>query len=646
MRNVSGISQTDSQRAADLFMKTQYLDELTNYRGVVFATGTAISNSVAELYTMQRYLQYNVLQKYGLEAFDSWASTFGETVTAMELSPEGSGFKMKTRFSKFFNLPELMTMFREVADIQTPEMLNLPVPKASFEIVSVPASKEQAEMIEGLAERAEKVRNREVTPYEDNMLKITSDGRKVALEQRLINGLLPENPDSKVNACINNVYKLWEESADIKGTQLVFCDLSTPTKDSKNIIEMVETEDGYISEHDSEFTNVYDEIKKKLIDKGIPSNEVAFIHDAKTDIQRKDLFAKVRLGNIRVLLGSTSKMGAGTNVQDLIVALHDLDCPWRPRDLEQRRGRGIRQGNINDTVHVIRYVTEGTFDAYLYQTIEKKQQFISQILTGKTPQRTMEEIDEAVMEYAAIKAIACGDPKIMERCNLELEVNKLNVLKSNYQNQIYELQDSILKTLPRKISTKEEVIEHIQNDISVRNQHPIPEGEEFVGMILDGVLYTDKTEAGNMLIQLCKKNTTSEYMKIGEFRGFKLNVSFNSLNMEYILTIENNWKYHITMGTDKLGNLTRINNALNGMEKMLDENKQQLSALQTQLETSKIEVSRPFEREDELQEKTKRLAKLTIELKLDEKEPGIIDEDEVDTSVDIEVRSKIRDYAR
>lgn len=646
MRNVSGISQTDSQRAADLFMKTQYLDELTNYRGVVFATGTAISNSVAELYTMQRYLQYNVLQKYGLEAFDSWASTFGETVTAMELSPEGSGFKMKTRFSKFFNLPELMTMFREVADIQTPEMLNLPVPKANFEIVSVPASEEQAEMIEGLAERAEKVRNREVTPYEDNMLKITSDGRKVALEQRLINGLLPENPDSKVNACINNVYKLWEESADIKGTQLVFCDLSTPTKDSKNIIEMVETEDGYIPEHDSEFTNVYDEIKKKLIDKGIPSNEVAFIHDAKTDIQRKDLFAKVRLGNIRVLLGSTSKMGAGTNVQDLIVALHDLDCPWRPRDLEQRRGRGIRQGNINDTVHVVRYVTEGTFDAYLYQTIEKKQQFISQILTGKTPQRTMEEIDEAVMEYAAIKAIACGDPKIMERCNLELEVNKLNVLKANYQNQIYELQDSILKTLPRKISIQEEVIKHIQNDINVRNQHPIPEGEEFVGMTLDGVLYTDKTEAGNMLIQLCKKNTTSEYMKIGEFRGFQLNVSFSSLNMEYILTIENNWKYHITMGTDKLGNLTRINNALNGMEKMLDENKQQLSALQTQLETSKIEVSRPFEREDELQEKTKRLAKLTIELKLDEKEPGIIDEDEVDTSVDIEVRSKIRDYAR
>ena len=646
MSNVSGITQTDSQRASDLFMKTQYLDGLTNYRGVVFATGTAISNSMAELYTMQRYLQYNVLQKYGLEAFDSWASTFGETVTAMELSPEGTGFRMKTRFSKFFNLPELMTMFREVADIQTPEMLNLPVPKAQFEIVSVPASEEQAKMIEGLAERAEKVRNREVTPYEDNMLKITSDGRKIALEQRLINPLLPENKGSKINACINNVYRLWEESADIKGTQLVFCDLSTPTKDSKNIIETVKTEEGYVPDVDSEFTNVYDEIKKKLVAKGIPSHEIAFIHDAKTDIQRKELFAKVRQGNIRVLLGSTSKMGAGTNVQDLIVALHDTDCPWRPRDLEQRRGRGIRQGNINETVHVIRYVTQGTFDSYLYQTIEKKQQFISQILTGKTPQRTMEEIDEAVMEYAAIKAIACGDPKIMERCNLELEVNKLNVLKASYQNQIYELQDNIIKKLPRQISTHEEIIRNVERDIATRDQHPLPDGEEFAGMVLDGVPYKDKAESGNMLIQLCKKHTTSEPHDIGEYRGFALKASFSQITAEYVLSIEKNWKYSIMMGTDKLGNIIRINNALNGLEKLLAEHKQELTSLQSQLETSKIEVGRPFDREEELQEKTRRLSKLTIELKLDQKDPGIIDEDEIDTSNDVETKSRKRNHVR
>lgn len=646
MSNVSGISQTDSQRASDLFMKTRYLDELTNYRGVVFATGTAISNSMCELYTMQRYLQYNVLQKYNLESFDAWASSFGETETAMELSPEGNGFRMKRRFSKFYNLPELMTMFREVADIQTAETLNLPVPKAQFEVISVPASEEQEQMIQSLGERAEQVRNREVAPYEDNMLKITSDGRKLALEQRLINPLLPENETSKVNACVDNVYRLWEESADIKGTQMVFCDLSTPTKDSKNIIDMVETEEGYISEYDSEFTNVYDEIKKKLIAKGIPSEQISFIHDAKTDIQKKALFGNVRQGNVRVLIGSTSKMGAGTNAQDLIVALHDLDCPWRPRDLEQRRGRAIRQGNKNELVYIYRYVTESTFDAYLYQTIEKKQQFISQVLTGKTPQRTMHEIDDAVLSFAEIKAIACGDPKIMERCNLELEVNKLNVLKASYKNQMFELQDTILKVLPKQIADNEEKIECLKEDIQHRDEHPIPDDGSFTGMVLDGVNYQDKAEAGNMLLELCKRNTSSTPIVIGQYRSFHMSVFFSQLTAEYVLVIEHRWKHSVVLGTDKVGNITRINNALNGINNELEDTKQKLFSLKTQLKSSKEEVERPFEREDELQEKTKRLAKLTIELKLDEKDPNIIDEGEIDEENNTEVKSKSKDYVR
>lgn len=535
-----------------------------------------------------------------------------------------------------------MTMFREVADIQTPEMLNLPVPKAQFDIISVPASDEQEKMIQSLGERAEKIRNREVEPHEDNMLKITSDGRKLALDQRLMNPLLPEHEGSKVNACIEQVYKLWEESASIKGTQLLFCDLSTPTADSKNIKDDVITN----SEDALVFHNIYEDIKRKLVRKGIPSNEIAFIHDAKTDTQRKELFAKTRQGSVRILLGSTSKMGAGTNVQDLIVALHDLDCPWRPRDLEQRRGRGIRQGNINETVHVIRYVTEGTFDAYLYQTIEKKQQFISQILTGKTPQRSMEEIDDAVMEYAAIKAIACGDPKIMERCNLELEVNKLNMLKASYQNQIYELQDSIIKTYPEQIALNKEIIQLTQKDILLRDQHPLPEGDEFIGMELGGVHYHDKAEAGNMLLLLCRKHTSSEPVLIGNYRGFDMKVSFQQFNAEYMLTLAHGWEYAVSLGSDKSGNLTRINNALNGIEKIKEKAETTLSLVQSQLETAKMEVNKPFEHEDKLQEKSRRLAKLTIELKLDEKEPSVIDENEIDTVDDRETNRRSRQRER
>lgn len=645
MKNVSGISQTDSQRASDLFMKTRYLDELTNYRGVVFATGTAISNSMAELYTMQRYLQYNVLRKYGLESFDAWASSFGETVTAMELAPEGSGFRMKTRFSKFYNLPELMTMFREVADIQTAETLDLPVPKAQFEVTSVPASKEQSLMIQQLGERAEKVRNRSVQPYVDNMLKITSDGRKVALEQRLINPLLPENEASKVNACVDNVYRLWKESDEIKGTQMVFCDLSTPKKDSKYIIDMEKSEDGYEAKNFPEFTNVYNEIKKKLIGKGIPSEQIVFIHDAKTDIQKKALFSDVRQGNVRILIGSTSKMGAGTNAQDLIVALHDLDCPWRPRDLEQRRGRGIRQGNINELVYVYRYVTESTFDAYLYQTIEKKQQFISQVLTGKTPQRTMEEIDEAVLNFAEIKAIACGDPKLIERCNLEMEVNKLNMLKASYKNQMFELQDSILKVLPKQIADDTEKIECLKADIKLRDEHPLPEADGFPGMILNGVLYNDKAEAGNMLMML-SRGATQEPKVIGEYRSFQMAISLSSATFEYILSLDHRWHHPIVLGTDKLGNITRINNVLKGMEKTLEETKQDLYVLQVQLKTAEEEVKKPFERETELQEKTKRLALLTMELKLEENDPTIIDDGEIAEDNDMELQSKSKSYVR
>lgn len=637
MRNVSGISQTDSQRASDLFMKTQYLDEITNGRGVVFATGTAISNSMTELYTMQRYLQYSTLQKYNLEAFDSWASTFGETVTAMELAPEGSGFRMKTRFSKFFNLPELMTVFREVADIQTPDMLNLPVPKANFEVSSVPASKEQRDMIIALGERAEKVRNREVQPHEDNMLKITSDGRKVALEQRLINGLLPENENSKIIACVNNIHEYWKTTSNINGTQLVFCDLSTPTKDSNNI------DVSNKNEANTYFKNVYQEVKNKLVSKGIPLEQIAFIHDAKTDIQRKELFAKVRQGKVRLLIGSTSKMGAGTNVQDLIIALHDLDCPWRPRDLEQRQGRGVRQGNINEEVHIFRYVTEGTFDAYLYQTIEKKQQFISQVLTGKTPQRTMEEIDESVLNYAEIKAIACGDPKIMERCNIEMEVNKLNVLKAGYQNQKFELQDSILKVYPQAIARCKETIKCLKEDILLRDSNPLPEQDSFVGMILDGVTYTDKAEAGNLLIELCRGNTTSQPVVVGQYRSFTITSFLSTISSEYILSLENKMNHPITLGTDKLGNILKMNNVLNNMERELEETSQELSSVEAQLQTAKIEVEKPFEKENELQEKTNRLAKLTMELKLDENDPTIIDDNEVDDIGESEIKTKSRE---
>lgn len=626
MRNVSGISQTNSQRASDLFMKTRYLDELTNYRGVVFATGTPVANSMAELYTMQRYLQYNLLQEHGLESFDAWASTFGETTTTMELTPEGNGFRLKTRFSRFYNLPELMTMFKEVADIQTADMLELPTPKMHQEIISAPASNEQKEMIKALGERAEAIRNREVDPHIDNMLKITNDGRKLALDQRIINPLLPDNPNSKVNLCVNNIYRIWQEYKDENLTQIMFCDLSTPN--GKN-----------------EF-NVYDDMKAKLIAKGIPEEEVQHIHIAKNEKQKQDLFSKVRQGKVRVINGSTSKMGAGTNIQDRLVALHDLDCPWRPRDLEQRHGRIARQGNLNSEAFIYTYVTEGTFDSYLYQTIEKKQTFISQIFTSKTPQRTMEEIDEAVLNYAEIKAIASGDPKIMERCNLEQDINKLNVLKASFLNQKYEYQDAIIKKYPQQINQLEEIIEHLKLDIEQRNQNPLPSNDDFVGMTLNNVFIQDKAEAGHKLIEQCQAITSPDPISIGHYRSFEISVFFDSFYAEYKLQLKGYGRYQIDLGSDKFGNIVRINNALDGLEKQLQENENALADVKSQLASAKIEAEKPFDREEELQEKAKQFAKLTMELKIEEKDPNIIDNNEIGSNDDIEMNVKSKDYVR
>ena len=605
MRNVSGISQTDSQRASDLHMKTQYLNEKTKNRGVIFATGTPVSNSMAELYTMQRYLQPDTLKRYGLESFDAWASTFGETVTAMELSPDGKGFQFKTRFSKFYNLPELMTLFREVADIQTADMIHLPVPNAHYEVISVEASQAQKDMVDGLAKRSEKIHNREVDPQTDNMLKVTNDGRKLALDQRLMNPLLPDDPHSKVNACVENIYRIWEENKEQKLTQILFCDLSTPTQD------------GF---------NVYDDVRKKLIEKGVPPDEVQHVHIAKNEKQKQDLFAKVRAGDVRIINGSTSKMGAGTNVQDKLIAIHDLDCPWRPRDLEQRRGRIVRQGNQNEDVYIYRYITKGTFDSYLYQTIEKKQTFISQVFTSKTPQRTMEEVDETVLNYAEIKAIACGDERIMERCNLEVEVNRLQTLKSSYLNQKYEMQDRIVKYYPHAIQKQAQRIDHLEKDIQRRNQFPV--SEEFSGMKIQGRMVMDKAEAGKQLLETGRSIMSSKPVKIGEYRGFDLYCSFDSFMIEYKLSLTGAENHTITLGNDKFGNITRLNNALSNMDKELEEAKIELQTLKRQFEIAKEEVDKPFEQEESLQQKEKRLHQLTMELRLDSKENDVVDTEE------------------
>lgn len=593
MRNVGGIAQTEAQKSSDMFMKCRYMDEVTGGKGIVFATGTPISNSMVELYTIQRYLQYNTLADNQLLHFDEWASTFGETVTAIELNPEGSGYRAKTRFAKFYNLPELMTMFKEVADIQTADMLKLPVPKANYHNVVVKPSERQIEMVQSLSERADKVRNNEVDPSVDNMLKITNDGRKLALDQRLIDDSLEDFEGSKVNVCANNVYNIWKDGIEDKTTQLVFCDLSTPSKEK---------------------FNVYYDIKSKLISKGIPENEIAFIHDAKTEKQKDELFSKVRSGEVRVLFGSTQKMGAGTNVQDRIIASHDLDCPWRPSDLEQRLGRTVRQGNMNKEVEIYRYVTEQTFDAYLYQLVEGKQKFASQIMTSKTPVRIADDIDEAALSYAEIKMLATGNPYIKEKMDLDIQVQKLELLKSNFMSTKYELEDKISKYYPQEILKGETVIAGLQADINVVN---VKKSDEFSGMVLNGQMYADKKEAGIQLLEISKKIKDTKPSKIGEYRGFDVLCAYDFWERKPYLKLKNNLSHHLEIGTDTFGNITRMDNCLNSLSKLLDENKVKLENIKIQLENAKEEVNKPFPEAKELEIKKARLTELNSMLNLD-----------------------------
>lgn len=626
MRNVAGLSQTEAQKSSDMFMKCQYLDEITGGKGVVFATGTPISNSMTEMYTIQRYLQYGTLKQHGLEHFDSWASTFGETVSAIELAPEGTGYRMKTRFARFFNLPELISMFKEVADIKTADMLNLPTPNAHYHNVAVKPSEQQKEIVAELAQRAQMVRDGNVDPTEDNMLKITNDGRKLALDQRLVDPSLDDYPHGKVNACIDNVLHIYEETKDKKSTQLIFCDMSTPSKTSKAFLEQIEQNDSI------PFMNVYDDIFQKLINRGVPSSEIAYIHDAATDAKKKELFSKVREGKVRILLGSTQKMGAGTNVQDLLIASHDLDCPWRPSDLEQRAGRIIRQGNTNKDVDIYRYVTEQTFDAYLYQLVENKQKFISQIMTSKSPVRSAEDIDEASLSYAEIKALASGNPKIKEKMDLDIQVNKLKLAKANYLSEKYDLEDKIIKYYPSKISTLKERIASYEKDIK-----ETPEVTEFDGMMIKGKRYEDKETAGKALLITCKSIQDSSQQNIGEYRGFTMLASYDSFYQMHTIFLMKNLAHKVELGSDVFGNITRLDNVINGLSKKLEIEKNLLENTLNQFENAKEEVKRPFDKEDELQEKSNRLSELNKELDIgnkNEKEAMSFDEVQYETEKD------------
>lgn len=605
MRNVGGIAQTEAQKSSDLFMKCRYLDELTGGKGVIFATGTPISNSMVELYTMQRYLQYGELEKRHLQQFDAWASTFGETVTAIELSPEGTGYRAKTRFAKFFNLPELMALFKEVADIQTSEMLNLPVPKANYHNVVIEPSEIQKELVKDLSERAEKIRNRMVDSSVDNMLKITNDGRKLALDQRLTNDMLEDFEHSKVATCADNIYSIWDKTSEDKSAQLVFCDLSTPHNDGK--------------------FNVYDDLKTKLIDRGIPEEEIAFIHDANTDARKQELFNKVRRGQVRVLIGSTQKMGAGTNCQDRLIALHDLDCPWRPSDLIQRSGRIIRQGNKNPEVDIYRYVTEGTFDAYLYQLVENKQRFISQIMTSKTPVRFAEDIDETALSYAEIKALAAGNPDIIEKTELDTQVAKLKLLKQNYLSEKYELEDKVIKYYPNEIKRLENRIEDMKEDIEVFNNNNTPDNS-FDKVNIKGTDFTERKEAGEKIIEICKSMTNPEPLEIGEYKGFKIILSFDTMDRKFYASMKNNLSYKTELGSDPSGNITRIDNVLNGIETRLSSIENNLEDTKKNYESAKKEIEKPFPQEEELKTKSKRLDELNIKLNLNNKDKEIIDD--------------------
>ena len=616
MRNVGGIAQTEAQKSSDLFMKCRYLDEITGGRGIIFATGTPISNSMVELYTIQRYLQMNALQEQGLQHFDSWAANYGETVTAIELSPEGTGYRAKTRFAKFFNLPELMSVFKNVADIQTADMLKLPVPEAHHHNIALKPSEYQKKMVEALGERAEKVRNREVDSSVDNMLLITNDGRKLALDQRLVNPMLPSDPDSKAAKCAENVFEIWQRTADQHSTQMIFCDLSTPKGDGS--------------------FSVYDDIRDKLLELGIPENEIAYIHNAKSEAQKKDLFAKVRAGQVRVLLGSTQRMGAGTNCQQKLIALHHLDCPWRPSDLQQREGRIIRQGNENPEVDIYSYVTEGTFDAYLYQLVESKQKFISQIMTSKSPVRSADDVDEQALSYAEIKALASGNPLIKEKMDLDIEVSKLKLLKSNHLNQRYSLEDAISKTFPKQIAESQARIAGYGADIAAIKENTHPNADGFSPLVLAGTTYADKKEAGSALLTMCRNMLSPEAMQIGSYRGLMLELSFDSFSQEYRLTMAGQLRHTVTLGTDIFGNLQRMDNALEALPIKEQTCREQLSNLQTQLETAKVEVQKPFPREEELKAKTVRQEELNALLNMDNKEPEPEQEEKIKHKEDLE----------
>ena len=590
MRNVAGIAQTEAQKSSDMFAKCQYMDELTGGKGVTFATGTPISNSMTELYTNMRYLQYSTLQKLGLGQFDSWASTFGETQTAVELAPEGTGYRAKTRFAKFFNLPELIALFKESADIQTPDMLKLPVPEADYENIVLKPSDYQKDMVASLAERAEDVRNRLVSPEQDNMLRITNDGRKLALDQRLIDEMLPDEAISKTNSCVEKAFEIWEQTKAEKSTQLIFCDLSTPKGDKS--------------------FNVYDDIRRKLEEKGVPKNEIAFIHEANTELRKAELFSKVRNGDVRFLLGSTPKMGAGTNVQDKLIALHHLDVFWRPSDIEQQEGRILRQGNQNPRVKIFRYVTEGTFDSYSWQVIENKQKFIGQIMTSKSPVRSCEDIDESALSYAEVKALATGNPYIKEKMDLDIQVSKLKLLKANHASQIYRLEDNITKHYPQRIAVLTERVQGTQQDM-IRLQQNLPADKEIFRVEVGGSVYTDKKEAGTAIINMCRQiKSFQDPVVVGTYLGFDMAISFDGFGQRFIMNLRGASSHKLELGPDPLGNIIRMNHALELMPKQLEEIRTSLDTTKRQMESAKQEVTKPFAQEQELKEKLDRLTAL------------------------------------
>lgn len=628
MRNVAGISTSEAQKSSDMYMKCRYMDELTGGRGIIFATGTPVSNSMTELYTMQRYLQYGALQRSGMTHFDCWASTFGETTTAIELAPEGTGYRARTRFAKFFNLPELMNVFREVADIKTADQLHLPTPQVKYETVVVRPTAQQEEMVQALSERAAAVHNKQVDPTVDNMLKITSDGRKLGLDQRLINPLLPDDPASKVNACVGNILRIWEAGQEDKLTQLVFCDISTPKGTGVATATQNGSEPFLADEQSQENTfNVYDDIREKLIAHGVPAGQIAFIHEANTEVKKKELFAKVRSGQVRVLMGSTAKMGAGTNVQDRLIALHDLDCPWRPGDLEQRAGRIVRQGNMNPEISIFRYVTEATFDAYLWQTVENKQKFISQIMTSKSPVRSCEDMDETALSYAEIKALCAGDPRIREKMDLDVDVARLKLMKADHQSKQFRLEDQLLKYFPQEVERDTQLIAGFQRDFATIEAHPLPQ-EDFVGMTVGDKLIMDKEEAGKAILAACKDAAKGAPVEFGSYRGLPMRVQFDAFINKFVLTLHGAVSHPMEVGNDARGNITRLDNAIAQIPKRLAATTEHLATVRQQIDAARAEVGKPFPQEAELQTKSARLAELDAELNMDQRQPSALSRQE------------------